>query len=111
MSMRCGTIRYILSPEVALAQPYNLRAEVYCMSVLLWHIIEVEAQINEFTLREDFCTLILKKGLRPKINKECPPPVLQILKTWWSADLHQRVSMKEMADKLEQITHASGHAQ
>jgi serine/threonine protein kinase len=110
MSMCCGTLRY-MSPEVALAQPYNLSADVYCMSVLLWHILEVEPPFNEFTSREEFCIRVLKKDLRPKINKECPSPVSQILKTGWSADLHQRMSMKEMANRLEQITHTSGQAQ
>jgi serine/threonine protein kinase len=108
MSMCCGTIRY-MSPEVALAQPSNLGADVYSMSFLLWHILKVEAPFNDITSREDFFIIVLKKGLRPKINKECPSRVSQILKACCSVDLHKRMSMQDMADKLlEQLTDTSG---
>jgi serine/threonine protein kinase len=108
MSMCCGTIRY-MSPEVALAQPYNLSADVYSMSVLLWHILEVEAPFNDIMSRDDFFVRVIKKGLRPKINKACPSSVSQILKSCWSVDLHQRMSMDDMAYQLEQLAHTSSH--
>jgi serine/threonine protein kinase len=110
MSMCCGTIRY-MSPEVALAQPYNLSADVYSMGVLLWHILEVEVPFKDCTSKDDFFARVLKKGLRPKINKECPSSVSKIFQSCWSVDLHQRMSMNDMAGQLEQLAHTCSHAQ
>ena len=45
MTKLTGGIRY-MSPEVGLGLPYNLKADVYSWSMLMWYIMALEPPVS-----------------------------------------------------------------
>ena len=95
-----GTPRYT-SPEVLFRQPYNLKADVYSFSVVLWEIMNLKKPFAKYKNRKD-----LEKALSTfdskalAINRRWPQPIQDIIKSGISRDLWARPLMSELCKVL-----------
>ncbi|GAX15298.1 hypothetical protein FisN_8Hh405 [Fistulifera solaris] len=84
-----GTPRY-MAPEVLREQPYNVKADVFSFSQVLWEILTQERAPGA-------------NSSRPMIPKEWPGTLRRILERGWSEDLNERPCMTEYKYALEDL--------
>jgi hypothetical protein len=90
---RAGTRRY-MSPEVLLEQPYNVKADVYSFSILLWEIMTLrKPKLPGPHLQVDI----------PSVKASWPTELKDILKRGWCTDLSSRAHMKEIRCRLARL--------
>lgn len=94
-----GTPRY-MAPEVQREKPYNVKADVFSFTQVLWEILTQQRAPNAATY-----------GTRPEIPKNWPKTLRRILERGWSDDLNERPCMTEykyvLEDLLRQATEES----
>jgi len=93
-----GTPRY-MAPECGMYRAYNLSADVYSFSMLLWEIMVLEKPLKDFTYSK------LKKKVfvgayRPEIKKVFNKRVKALINAGWNQSPTQRPSMDDMYDGL-----------
>lgn len=93
-----GAIRY-MAPEVGMKQPYNLKADVYSWSMLMWYFLELEPPLGVYT-PEMFRDRVFKKGTRPAIMSDWPDLMPKLLKKCWSGKISNRPTFSEIKDVL-----------
>ncbi|GAX21152.1 hypothetical protein FisN_23Hh167 [Fistulifera solaris] len=90
---RAGTRRY-MSPEVLLERPYNVKADVYSFSILLWEIVALrKPKLPGAHLQVDI----------PNVKASWPAELKDILKRGWCTDLSSRAHVKEIRYRLSQL--------
>mmetsp|Transcript_36766 Transcript_36766/g.54014 ORF Transcript_36766/g.54014 Transcript_36766/m.54014 type:complete len:390 (-) Transcript_36766:127-1296(-) len=103
-----GSLRY-MAPEVATWKNYNLTADVYSYSILLWSILSAEIPFKTYTttMHADF---VVKKGYRPQLEKKkWSLATVLLLQRGWAMDLNHRPNFEEVADVLrEEVTSLRG---
>jgi len=99
-----GALRF-MAPEVAKEHPYNLSADVYSFSIMLWHLLALEVPFEKYRDRETFVEQIVYNGKRPKIKKCWTKSFQNALKKGWSEDYRSRPTMTELVQLLEQEHH------
>jgi serine/threonine protein kinase len=98
-----GAVRY-MAPEVGLGKPYNLTADVYSWSMIMWFILALEPPFGFYT--EDMIRdRVLKRGSRPAIFKAWSETLGNLMKRAWSVDITARPSFSEVCSvlKLEMV--------
>mmetsp|Transcript_8252 Transcript_8252/g.12215 ORF Transcript_8252/g.12215 Transcript_8252/m.12215 type:complete len:431 (+) Transcript_8252:101-1393(+) len=90
-----GSRRY-MAPEVALCQPYNLKADVYSFSIVLWEICSLKEPFPLYDVR-DHMHWVVKQGIRPKVHNSWPISVRDLMKECWSVDIKSRPSFDRIA--------------
>lgn len=93
-----GSKRY-MAPEVALGQPYNLRADVYSFTVLLWEMLALRRIFNMSS--QEHMQHVIVGGYRPPISNSFSPMVCQLIGTGWSPSPQERPSMQEVQRMLK----------
>jgi len=94
-----GHIRY-MAPEMALGRPYNLLADVYSFTILLWEIISIEKPFEGMT-KYRHSLLVLKNSDRPPIDLSLSFRLRSLLKTGWSKRTSERPKMTSVCKDLE----------
>jgi serine/threonine protein kinase len=94
-----GTARYE-APEVFFNDPYNLKADVYSFSVVLWEMMCLQKPFAKCKLRKE-CQQALTKSL--VINRRWPLQIQDIIKSGLSRDLSARPTMSEVHDALNEF--------
>jgi len=94
-----GAIRY-MAPEVGLRQPYNLKADVYSWSMLMWYILALEPPFGFYTPRM-FIDRVFTRGYRPLIKDKWPDTIGQLMRKCWSENIHERPSFKDVMAALK----------
>lgn len=84
-----------MAPEVGLRKPYNLKADVYSWSMLMWYILELEPPLGMYTPKM-FRDRVFKKGTRPAVMDHWPKSIPNLLKKCWSANIDIRPSFAEI---------------
>jgi serine/threonine protein kinase len=100
-----GTSRY-MAVEVIRKHPYNVKADVFSFSILLWEIMAlckpydglVGQQVKE-------CVSVF--GERPAIPRTWPTTLRRILRRGWCENLLDRPFIPEVKDVLEKLHEAS----
>lgn len=104
MSGRTGSLPF-MSPEVYHRRPYNAKADVFSMSVLLWVVVALE--LPYLDLARDLPELtnrVMNEGHRPPVKeKKWPGQLVRLLKRGWSPDPTVRPTMNELRDSIEAI--------
>mmetsp|Transcript_11158 Transcript_11158/g.15661 ORF Transcript_11158/g.15661 Transcript_11158/m.15661 type:complete len:146 (-) Transcript_11158:8-445(-) len=97
MSGGAGTFRY-MAPEVALHKPYNLKADVYSFSVVLYEMLTLEKIGNQYDEGGDsFSIAVHCNGLRPNTNFTTSSGDLQeLLKDGWANEHQNRPHIQEI---------------
>ena len=85
-----GSLRY-MAPEVVKNESYNLSADIYSFSILLWEILTLETPFEGMD-RKEFMKLVASGTSRPHIPRSIPLHVRNLLEEGWSSDLHNRPS-------------------
>lgn len=93
-----GAIRY-MAPEVGLGKRYNLKADVYSWSILMWYIMALEPPFAYFT-HDMFTHRVFQRGTRPAIRPEWSPNITTLLKNCWSSKIPERPDFHEIKDVL-----------
>eukprot|EP01083_Nonionella_stella_P254270 873947_1 len=102
-----------MAPEVALGEPYDLRADAYSFAVVFWQIcsLTVPYASHDIQMHAD---LVVSKGNRPKLERSWPISWRQLMSLCWSQDIFDRpdfIRIVETLDaELEVLTNRSSAA-
>ena len=96
-----GTPRYT-APEVFFGQPYNLKADVYSFSVMLWEMMSLKKPFAKHKHRRGFEKALLRADKALVINRRCPKPIQDIITRGISRDLSVRPTMSEVCMALNE---------
>lgn len=96
---RCGTLRY-MAPEVGLLLGHSLPADVYSYGILLWEICSLKKPFDNVKSTIDFDKLVFKKGTRPKLAKEWPIDLREIMMSCWVSLANERPTMRDVKFKI-----------
>lgn len=88
-----------MAPEVGLRKPYNLKADVYSWSMLMWYILELEPPLGVYT-PQMFRDRVFKKGTRPAVMDDWPTLIPKLMKKCWHSNIHERPDFKEIKEVL-----------
>mmetsp|Transcript_21906 Transcript_21906/g.30502 ORF Transcript_21906/g.30502 Transcript_21906/m.30502 type:complete len:669 (+) Transcript_21906:88-2094(+) len=97
-----GSMRY-MAPEVARYEPYNLKADVYSFSILLYEVLALVKPFANF--KPDCMTekVFHENGIRPKLNPSSwPSGVINIVEECMCYDIALRPTMEEVHNVLDQ---------
>jgi serine/threonine protein kinase len=94
-----GTSRY-MAVEVIRKEPYNLKADVFSYSILLWEIIAL-AKPYEGLLGQQVKESVSVYGERPSVPRSWPQAIRKILRSGWSESISTRPTMQEICNILE----------
>jgi serine/threonine protein kinase len=94
MTGRIGTLRY-MAPEVALKEPYNLKADVYSWAVILWEILSLDQPYKTLPL-EQFLKVTCQRGKRPKLDEAWPQSARDLISRSWANAIFSRPTMQEV---------------
>lgn len=93
-----GALRY-MAPEVGLHRPYNLKADVYSWSMLLWYMLALEPPFGIYSqgMIEE---RVFRRGYRPKLFSSWSSRVAAVMKQSWNPDHRARPTMHEVASVI-----------
>eukprot|EP00980_Cylindrotheca_fusiformis_P024102 scaffold11529_cov108-Cylindrotheca_fusiformis.AAC.2 len=92
-----GTSRY-MAVEVIRKEPYNLKADVFSYSILLWEIVAL-AKPYEGLLGQQVKESVSVYGERPSIPRSWPQAIRRLLRSGWSEALTSRPTMEEVLER------------
>jgi len=98
MSM-AGTPRY-MAPECGKYQPYNLSADVYSFSMLLWEILTLTKPLENYNLPK-LKNEIFLKGDRPPRRKIFNKKMRNLVAEGWDQRANARPSIDKVYDELK----------
>lgn len=96
-----GTPRY-MSPECGLYKPYNLSADVYSFSMLLWEMISLRQPFKGFTysqLKQE----VFHEGYRPPLKEIWHKGLRSLIAVGWHQKPSKRPSMNGIYIKLKTL--------
>ena len=89
----CGAIRY-MAPEVGLSKRYNLSADLYSWSMLMWNILALEPPMGTYTPNM-FIDRVFQRGCRPVVKDKWPKQLGILMSLCWSENIAKRPSFKK----------------
>mmetsp|Transcript_31613 Transcript_31613/g.44888 ORF Transcript_31613/g.44888 Transcript_31613/m.44888 type:complete len:434 (-) Transcript_31613:147-1448(-) len=99
MSGKIGTQRY-MAPEVCKHEPYNQKADVYSLSLVMWEMLSLVKPFKSHS-KSMHKTLVIHGGERPELDPSWPCGVQALLANSWSNDIDARPTMKDFYEYLE----------
>ena len=99
-----GTFHW-MAPEVMENQPYSLKADVYSFGIVMWEILCREPPFADYPPHKIMYNVINYKE-RPslqKIEKECPPELIIIMKACWEQDPSRRPNFGDIIQGLNSL--------
>jgi serine/threonine protein kinase len=88
MSGATGTVRY-MAPEVYLSRSYNEKVDVYSFAIVLWEMVARRQPFCGMN-SEDFKNEVVLGGLRPELDPNWPPCLIDLLNSCWDPDPNSR---------------------
>ena len=89
-----------MAPECGKKKRYNLSADVYSFSMLLWEIITMCQPLEDFTYTR-LQTEVFEEGHRPDIKAITNKNMRELVRLGWHQESSQRPSMDTMYEKLK----------
>jgi len=94
-----GTQRY-MAPEIFRSHIYNLKADVYSWSILLYEMLS-ELKAYQGYSAEQHLHSVCKQGMRPIVSPTSVPSALEaLLEQAWDHDVSNRLTMDEVCKNL-----------
>lgn len=100
-----GTSRY-MAVEVIRKEPYNLRADVFSYSILLWEIMAL-SKPYEGLLGQQVKESVSIFGERPSVPRSWPVAIRRLLRRGWSESIPNRPAMEEIHKILSKLLETS----
>merc|ERR1719352_1462091 len=85
----CGSPRY-MAPEVLNSDAYNMKADVYTFSIILWEMLSGYTPYIMAKSKRQLVDYIIGEKGRPAIEKDWPPPIKSMLRSSFDADIDTR---------------------
>lgn len=101
MTGKTGSARY-MAPEVGLSEPYNAKADVYSFGIILYEMTTQTKPFNGMTLEELYKD-VFYGGKRPKLTKDCPQALRELIEDCWAQSPTHRPRMRQVLERLQQI--------
>jgi len=96
-----GTSRY-MAVEVIRKQPYNLKADVFSYSILLWELMALTKPYDGLVGHQvKECVSVF--GERPSIPRSWPTAIRRLLRRGWSENIEDRPVMAEVLEVLKKL--------
>jgi Protein tyrosine and serine/threonine kinase len=89
-----------MAPEVARGDEYNLKADCYSFSILLYEVMDLSKAFSGWDPRE-IMEKVHQKKYRPKTSLFWPKSIRDLLKSTWSDTPNARLSMKNVQILLD----------
>lgn len=93
-----GTSRY-MAVEVIRREPYNLKADVFSFSILLWEILALSKPYDGLQ-GQQVKECVSMHGERPPISRSWPRAIRKLLRSGWSDSIASRPTMKDTVEIL-----------
>jgi len=100
-----GTSRY-MAVEVIRKDPYNLKADVFSYSILLWEIMAL-AKPYDGLLGPQVKESVSLFGERPSVPRSWPVAIRRLLRRGWSESISNRPTMDNILETLTKVYEAS----
>jgi serine/threonine protein kinase len=100
-----GTSRY-MAVEVIRKEPYNLKADVFSYSILLWEIMAL-CKPYEGLLGHQVKESVSIFGERPSVPRSWPVAIRRLLRRGWSESISNRPTMDETLQTLSKVHETS----
>ncbi|KAL1499851.1 hypothetical protein AB1Y20_012534 [Prymnesium parvum] len=101
---KTGSARY-MAPEVALSKPYNIKAEVYSFSMILYEMVAHQKHFAEMDLATLFSEVFIS-GLRPPLLRKWPTELRVLLTECWSRHPKCRPNFCTVLGRVEELLSA-----
>ncbi len=102
MTSKIGTYQW-MAPEVINGFRYTEKADVFSFGIILWELATRKPPYYGIDGTE-VSKRVANEGMRPKISdKECPGPLLDLMKRCWAKNPEDRPSFGEIIKELESM--------
>lgn len=95
-----GTPRY-MAPECGMYQPYNLSADTYSLSMILWEIVTLNKPLKDFTYSR-LKNEVFIDGFRPSMKGIFNKRIRALINSGWSQNPSKRPSMDLVYGELRE---------
>eukprot|EP00957_Ditylum_brightwellii_P147911 11262949-Ditylum_brightwellii.AAC.1 len=82
-----------MAPEVVMEKPYNLKADVYSLSILMHEILALKKPFGGSSAQKLITDVVLG-GKRPKLKPRWPGAIRDIITMGWDSDISERPTME-----------------
>ncbi|CAM9273074.1 unnamed protein product [Discosporangium mesarthrocarpum] len=96
-----GSQRY-MAPEVFLKEPYNEKADIYSLGLIIWELLTLKQPYMELSTVEHIGKVV-NGGQRPHLDKRWPTGLHLLLRESWKAEANQRSKASTLVSQLEHM--------
>jgi serine/threonine protein kinase len=98
-----GVMPYVV-PEVLRRNSYNQTADIYSFGMIMY-FIATEKQPFDNCVHDEFLTLDICNGVRPKISElEAPESYIELMKKCWDSDPENKPNIFQLINSLSSIS-------
>jgi len=90
-----------MAPECMRMEEYNLKADVYSFSIVVWEILSGDAPYGFVRSRDELYHHVLEKNGRPEIDKRWPSDIKGMLESSFDVDPEKRPKMQPFYDIIK----------
>jgi serine/threonine protein kinase len=94
-----GVLPY-MAPEVLRGHQYTKAADIYSFGIIMNEFLSEEIPYNNNS-HDKFLAIEICKGLRPKISKDIPKLLADLIIKCWDAEIENRPTTKELYQTLD----------
>ena len=95
-----GTFQW-MAPEVIAKDEYSEKADVYSFGIILWEFWSRDPPYKGVKAKEVAVKVKNYKDYRPKITKDTPPEMAELMKKCWDADPNKRPTFAQILVVLD----------
>lgn len=96
-----GTRRY-MAPEIFLGQHYNLKADVYSWTIVVYSMLSLQSPFENYNAALHRL-LVCHEGTRPTLYPEWPAEIQELCQTGWARSPVDRPTIKQVCAQLDDM--------
>jgi serine/threonine protein kinase len=100
-----GVLPY-MAPEVLRGHQYTKAADIYSFGIIMYEFLTEEIPYNDIP-HDEFLAIKICKGLRPKISKDIPKLLADLIMKCWDAEMENRPNTEELYQILKKLYNES----